>query len=157
MRQAFARIRLFRASLRVLIFLWLSISTSFATTDYTVSLANPEQHLVQVKILLPAGPAERELQMPVWNALYQIRDFAQYVNWIRAQDRAGRSLTVHSVSDSRWQITGAEDGAIVEYQIFVGFPRSLRSAVQSASCIFQSRPNSYVSRRCPKRFYDRAL
>ncbi len=122
MRQAFARIRLFRASLRVLIFLWLSISTSFATTDYTVSLANPEQHLVQVKILLPAGPAERELQMPVWNALYQIRDFAQYVNWIRAQDRAGRSLPVNSVNDSQWQITGAQAGAIVEYQIFVDSP-----------------------------------
>ena len=38
------------------------------------------------------GPAERELELPVWNALYQIRDFSQFVNWVRAKDRAGRPL-----------------------------------------------------------------
>ena len=69
-----------------------------------LSLANPEQHLVEVQILLPEGAAERELQLPVWNALYQVRDFAQYVNWVRAKDRAGRSLAVRELNKSRWQI-----------------------------------------------------
>ena len=122
MRQMFVRELLFRASFRTLIFLWLSVCASFATTEYTISLADPEQHLVQVKMFLPAGSADRELQMPVWNALYQVRDFAQYVNWIHAQDRTGRALTVHSVNDSCWRISGAESGAIVEYQIFADSP-----------------------------------
>jgi predicted metalloprotease with PDZ domain len=99
-------------------FLCLAFSACFAATSYTVSLANPEQHLVEVQISLPAGASERELQLPVWNALYQVRDFSKYVNWIRAKDRAGRLLNVRSVNTSLWQISGAEDGALVEYQIF---------------------------------------
>ena len=35
--------------------------------------------------MLPEGSAQRELQLPVWNALYQVRDFAQYVNWVQRE------------------------------------------------------------------------
>jgi predicted metalloprotease with PDZ domain len=77
--------------------------------------------LVEVQIILPAGPVERDLQLPVWNALYQIRDFAQYVNWMRAKDRAGNPLAVREVDKSRWQVQGAEHGAIVEYQVYADF------------------------------------
>src|SRR5580692_3467692 len=86
---------------------------------YSVDLASPEQHLVNVQIILPAGAAQRELQLPVWNALYQIRDFAQYVNWVRAKDRAGQTISIQQKDKSRWQIAGAQDGAVVEYQIFL--------------------------------------
>jgi predicted metalloprotease with PDZ domain len=88
-------------------------------TNYVISLAAPEQHLVEVQVLLPGGAAQRELQLPVWNALYQVRDFVQYVNWVHAKDRAGRPLAVRELHNSFWQISGAERGAIVEYQIFV--------------------------------------
>jgi predicted metalloprotease with PDZ domain len=90
-----------------------------STVAYTISLAAPEQHLVEVQILLPEGPAQRDLQLPVWNALYQVRDFAQYVNWVHARDRAGQALPVHELDKSRWQIAGTQGGAVVEYQIFV--------------------------------------
>src|SRR6266581_3597007 len=89
---------------------------------YTVSLSSPEQHLVEVQIILPAGAAQRELQLPVWNALYQVRDFAQYVNWVRAKDRSGHPLPLRELDKSRWQIQGAEAGAIVNYQIYVDSP-----------------------------------
>jgi predicted metalloprotease with PDZ domain len=75
-----------------------------------------------VQIILPEGATQRELQLPVWNALYQVRDFAQYVNWVRAKDRAGRPLAVAELNKSRWQIEGAAGGAVVEYQIFVDSP-----------------------------------
>src|SRR5580700_3669025 len=88
-------------------------------TNYVISLAAPEQHLVEVQVLLPGGGAQRELQLPVWNALYQVRDFVQYVNWVHAKDRAGQPLAVRELHNSFWQISGAEHGAIVEYQIFV--------------------------------------
>ncbi|MGA7298848.1 MAG: PDZ domain-containing protein, partial [Candidatus Sulfotelmatobacter sp.] len=90
-----------------------------ATTNYTVSLTNPQQHLVEVQITLPEGSAQRDLQLPVWNALYQVRDFAQYVNWVRAKDRSGRSLPVQELNDSRWRIVDAEGGAVINYQIYV--------------------------------------
>ena len=90
-----------------------------ASVGYAVELSSPEQHLVDVQIILPAGAAQRNLQLPVWNALYQVRDFSQYINWVRAKDRSGKALLVREVDKSRWQIKGAEAGAIVEYQIYV--------------------------------------
>ena len=104
------------------LFLWVGLANSYATTNYTISLENPEKHLVKVEIVLPEGSELRELQLPVWNALYQIRDFAQNVNWVRAKDRTGKPLSVYTVNKSRWQITGVQAGAIVEYQIFVDSP-----------------------------------
>ena len=98
------------------------IAQSQAPVAYTVSLSSPDQHLVEVQIILAAGAAQRELQLPVWNALYQVRDFAQYVNWVRAKDRSGHLLPVRELDKSRWEIPGAEGGAIVEYQIYVDSP-----------------------------------
>ncbi len=100
----------------------VSLAQSPSSIGYTITLSSPEQHLVEVQIILPAGAAERELQLPVWNALYQIRDFAQYINWVRAKDRAGKALAVHELDKSRWQIQDAGGGAIVEYQIYVDSP-----------------------------------
>ena len=108
-----------REIISVVLLLGLTLARCAAATEYTVSLANPEHHLVEVQIILPAGSAQRELQLPVWNALYQVRDFAQYVNWVRAKDRAGRPLTVQQLTKSRWQVSGAESGTILEYQIYM--------------------------------------
>jgi len=99
-----------------------SVAQSVAAVAYTVSLSSPELHLVNVQIILPAGAAQRELQLPVWNALYQVRDFAQYVNWIRAKDRSGKPLVPQELNSSCWRIEGAQGGAIVEYQIYVDSP-----------------------------------
>jgi predicted metalloprotease with PDZ domain len=94
-------------------------SSVLDTVSYNISLADPEQHLVEVQILLPAGRAEQQLQLPVWNALYQVRDFSQYVNWVRAKDRAGHPLSIRKLDKSRWEVTAAQNGATVEYEIFV--------------------------------------
>ena len=101
------------------LFALLAAAGSASEVAYTVSLDSPEEHLVQVEILLASGPPVRELQLPVWNALYQIREFAQFVNWIRARDRAGKPLEIRQMGDSRWQLDGARDGAVVEYQMYV--------------------------------------
>jgi predicted metalloprotease with PDZ domain len=106
-------------------FILLLSPSAFAQSDavsYSVSLASPAQHLVEVQIILPAGDARRELQLPVWNALYQVRDFSQYVNWIRAKDRSGKDLAIHESDKSRWEIQGTAGGAVVEYQIYADSP-----------------------------------
>ena len=108
-----------RPLFRLALILATALASSCAATDYTISLANPEQHLVEVQVQLAEGPAQRELQLPVWNALYQVRDFAQHVNWVRAHDRAGRPLTLRKLDKSRWQLSGADRGAVVEYQIYI--------------------------------------
>ena len=105
--------------IRVALLVCVLYAQAFAATNYTVSLTNPEQHLVEVQIILPEGSAQRDLQLPVWNALYQVRDFAQYVNWVRAKDRSGRPLPVQELNDSRWRIVDAQGGAVINYQIYV--------------------------------------
>ena len=122
--------------LRLTLFLCFALAQSSATTRYAVSLANPEQHLVEVQMTLPEGPARRELQLPVWNALYQVRDFAQYVNWVRAKDRDGHALAVRELDKSRWQITGARGGAVVDYQIFTDSPGPFGAQLNSHHAFF---------------------
>src|SRR6478672_6176018 len=85
---------------------------------YTVSLADLEHHLVHIRMTVPPGSDTRELQLPVWNALYQVRDFSQYMNWIRAEDLNRHPLSLFQVNASRWSIAGANSGAMVEYEMF---------------------------------------
>jgi predicted metalloprotease with PDZ domain len=113
-----------RGAQRLAVLIVAILIASFATAQsytpsYTVTLASPAAHLVEVQVALPAGSSTRELQLPVWNALYQVRDFAQYINWIRAKDRTGKPLAVRELDKSLWQIDHADIGAIVEYQIYV--------------------------------------
>lgn len=93
-----------------------------ATVRYTVALADPVRHLIQVTMEIPAGRDSHELQLPVWNALYQVRDFAQYMDSIRASDLSGSPLQLTQLNKSRWRLTGAEKGARIEYQMFSNDP-----------------------------------
>ena len=89
-----------------------------ATVRYIVSLAGASEHLVRVKLILEPGAPDRDLQLPVWNALYQVRDFAQYVTWVRARSHDGNSLAVRKLDKSSWRIAGGAQGGIeVEYEI----------------------------------------
>jgi len=107
-----------------------------APVGYSISLASPEQHLVEVQIILPPGAAQRELQLPVWNALYQIRDFAQYVNWIHAKDRSGRLLPMREMNTSRWQFEGTENGAVIDYQIYADSPGPFGAQLNAQHAFF---------------------
>ncbi len=92
--------------------------SSHVPVRYVLSLANRPEHLVEVTMLLGPGASERDLQLPVWNALYQVRDFSQYVNWVRARTRDGQPLPVRQVDKTTWHIGGAAQGAEIGYEIF---------------------------------------
>jgi len=98
---------------------------------YTVTLFNLDQHLLHIHLEIPPGLAEHDLQLPVWNALYQVRDFAQYVNWIRARAPGGRTLEVRELDKSRWHISGAKEGAFVDYEIYADSPGPFGAQVNS--------------------------
>ena len=85
---------------------------------YIVSLANRPEHLVRVKIFLGPGASERDMQMPVWNALYQVRDFSQYVNWVKAKTVAGQPIAIRKLDKTTWHLVGIATGAEIEYDIF---------------------------------------
>ncbi|MBV9572688.1 MAG: hypothetical protein JOY93_01445 [Acidobacteriales bacterium] len=90
---------------------------------YEISLSDAAVNLVDVKVTVgPGSSSERDLQLPVWNALYQVRDFAQYVGDVEAHDSSGKPLVIRKVDKSRWQVRGAPGGFKVEYQILANLP-----------------------------------
>jgi len=90
--------------------------------DYTVKLADARRHLVHVRIRLPEGAGERDLQMPVWNALYQVRDFAQYVISVSCHAPSGQALPLRKLDKTTWRISGAQPGADFDYDIVANLP-----------------------------------
>jgi predicted metalloprotease with PDZ domain len=70
-----------------------------------------------VKILLSPGASERDVQLPVWNALYQVRDFSQYVNWVKAKTVSGQPIAVRKLDKTTWHLSGTVSGAEIEYEI----------------------------------------
>lgn len=97
-------------------------AAQLAAIRYTVSLAHPEKHLVHVTMDIPPGTPEHDLQLPVWNALYQVRDFSQYVYWVHAADHAGHPLPLALMNKSRWHVRGTGSGAEIEYELLADNP-----------------------------------
>jgi predicted metalloprotease with PDZ domain len=108
----------------LLVFLTICCRCALAQTPvlYTISLVDPERHLVQVTMQIPPGHETHELQLPVWNALYQVRDFSQYMHWIRAEDANRNALKITQLTKSRGRIDGATNGARVQYEMFSDNP-----------------------------------
>jgi predicted metalloprotease with PDZ domain len=75
-----------------------------ATIRYEISLAHPAEHQFHVTMTVPNALGDLVAQMPAWNALYQIRDFAYRVTDFRAADAGGNSLAVHRLDKETWRI-----------------------------------------------------
>src|SRR5882672_10593990 len=88
-----------------------------ATIEYSVSVARPEKHFFGVTMRVPNVHDRVLLQMPAWNALYQIRDFSSHMMQVTAKDEAGATLPIVKLDKQTWQVTGA--GTLtVSYPIF---------------------------------------
>ncbi len=86
--------------------------------EYRISLREPEKHFFHVEMRRPGVGPELRVQMPAWNALYQVRDFAQYIVALRATDSAGRPLPVRKLDKQTWRITASGAPATVRYDIY---------------------------------------
>jgi predicted metalloprotease with PDZ domain len=107
-----------------------------AVVRYTVTLADPARHLVQVSMEIPAGQETHELQLPVWNALYQVRDFVQFMDSIAAKDLSGQTLPLQQVNKSRWLLRGASKGAKIDYEMFSDDPGPFGAQLNSHHAFF---------------------
>jgi predicted metalloprotease with PDZ domain len=104
-----------RAILAFLLILIFSASGN-ATIQYVVSLEHPERHLFHVTMTIPDVPGEVIVQMPAWNALYQIRDFGERVQQVEASAGSER-VPIEKLDKQSWRIRG--NGAIkIQYAIF---------------------------------------
>jgi predicted metalloprotease with PDZ domain len=76
-----------------------------ATISYSISLANPEKHLFHVTMSIPDVSGDVTVQMPAWNALYQIRDFSAHLQRVEAFVGAS-SAPIEKLDKQTWRITG---------------------------------------------------
>jgi predicted metalloprotease with PDZ domain len=108
----------------LILWVWVAVAPAAAAppVDYTISLANAREHLLTVRIHVAGTSAERDMQLPVWNALYQVRDFAQYVRRVTAKNAAGQPLPVRKLDKTTWRVSRAESGADIEYEILAELP-----------------------------------
>ncbi len=105
-------------------------------TEYFVSLADPGTHLAHVSVRLRDGAGTRTLDMPVWNALYQVRDFAAHVEQVRAQDASGAPVEAHNIKTSEWNITAPAGCVVVNYDIHLDVKGPFGSALNAEHGFF---------------------
>lgn len=80
-----------------------------ATIKYRVSLAHPEQHQFRVTMAIPVSDSDKDVivQMPAWNTLYQVRDFAyriREVHEVEAANAPARALLPLKLDKQTWRI-----------------------------------------------------
>jgi len=80
---------------------------ALATIDYAVSIAHPERHIFAVTMSVPGVNDQLTLQMPAWNALYQIRDFSSHILQVSARDSAGKPLPIEKLDKQTWRVAGS--------------------------------------------------
>ncbi len=78
---------------------------SSATIRYEVSISHPEQHLFHVTMTIPDVRGEVTVQIPAWNALYQIRDFGSHIQRVEAFVGSTKA-PMEKVDKQTWHITG---------------------------------------------------
>ena len=80
-------------------------TAAHATIVYTISAAHPEQHLFHVEMSIPDVRGEVIVQMPAWNALYQIRDFSSHMRRVEALAGDGPAA-IEKLDKQTWRISG---------------------------------------------------
>ncbi len=78
-----------------------------ATIEYQLGVPQPEQHEFRVVMTIPDVRGEVTVELPAWNALYQVRDFAHHVKEVTATDSAGHGLRLAKVDKQSWRISGS--------------------------------------------------
>jgi len=111
--------RFFTSSIHSLFLVVTSLALSCvcsAAISYEVSLSNPSEHLFHVTMRIPDVHGDLLLQMPAWNALYEIRDFSSRVQHVEAFC-GSQALTVEKLDKLTWRIP-CEGGVTAQYAIF---------------------------------------
>jgi predicted metalloprotease with PDZ domain len=105
-------------------------SGACARINYSISFDHPENHLFHVTMTIPDVHDSVTIQMPAWNATYQIRDFASRIENLHASGEDKNALPVEKMDKQTWKITGSNT-IEVEYEIFWDEPGPFASQLNS--------------------------
>lgn len=92
-----------------------------ANVEYFVSAADHNRHLLHVAIRYHAGGAI-VFSMPAWNALYQVRDFGQYVTGLHARDSHEKALRITATAPNSWSIAANDGCGVLDYTLYANSP-----------------------------------
>jgi predicted metalloprotease with PDZ domain len=104
-------------------------STSWAAIRYEISLAHPENHLFHVTMHIPDVSGTVTVQLPAWNALYQIRDFSSHMQEVEALVGAQR-VPIEKLDKLTWRIT-ATGTVRIQYATYWDEPGPFASQLNS--------------------------
>src|SRR6185437_9021098 len=87
---------------------------------YELKFPNAEHHEAEIKATF-SGVRQPVLELVMSSSSpgrYAVHDFAKNVYNVRASDGKGKPLDVVKVTPSRWNVTGVQGTAVVEYTLF---------------------------------------
>ena len=90
--------------------------------DYTITLADAALHRVHVNMTYDPESGGHEVQLPVWNALYQVRDFSKNVMGLRASSQSGEQLAVRQIDKTTWEFGPKPGWVVLDYDIVLDEP-----------------------------------
>ena len=85
--------------------------------SYVVDTSRRGEHILHVSIAFPVGHEQSTVQLPTWYALYQIRDFSQYVLNVRAYSANNKCLPTRSLDKTTWAVRGIPSAQRFEYDV----------------------------------------
>lgn len=122
---------------------------------YEVDLREAARHEITVRAEIPVAGETTELMMAVWTpGSYLVREYAQHVTEIAAEDSRGRPLTLTKTTKNRWQVAtpGRARAFRLTYRVYCR-DRSVRTnwvddryAVLNGAPTFITRPDMLESR-----------
>ncbi len=110
------------------------VGAAHATISYQISLDRTDDHFFDVTVTIPDVHGSVVIQMPAWNATYQIRDFASRIQNMRAYSGpadAQQLLPILKVDKQTWRITG-NSSVTVKYSIFWDEPGPFASQLNAS-------------------------
>lgn len=109
--------RSFSLAVLLLSFSPFSPAQSESKLDYTVTFSDAARHLVHVKMTYDAESGGNQVQLPVWNALYQVRDFAKNVISVKASSSSGEPLPLEQIDKTTWEFRPKPGWSMIDYDI----------------------------------------
>ena len=85
--------------------------------DYAITLADAVHHRVHVSMTYDPESGGNRVQLPVWNALYQVRDFSKNLTAFRASGPSGEQLPVRQLDKANWEFRPKPGWVVVDYDI----------------------------------------
>jgi predicted metalloprotease with PDZ domain len=117
-----------------LLWLLLLAPSLFAASEpiqYLLDLREPASHLAKVEMTIAGASPSTEIQFPAWNNLYQIRDFARYIEELTADCDGGKEQLTR-VDLNTWRSEAKSCGKLsFRYTVYVAGSPPFSSALDT--------------------------